>query len=164
MKTQNKETLQRKIRMAIWITMLGLIVNGVSAFVLRFDLRIAQYFQNLLPEAIISWLNQVDHALTDTESRYSFMLYGYDWLGFAHLLIAIAFIGPLRDPLKNVWVVQFGMIASVLSIIMAMVFERFRHIPIAWSGIDMAIGVVAFLVLFYCNKWINKLKELSQVQ
>ena len=30
------------------------------------------------------------------------------------LVIAIVFIGPLRDPVKNVWVVEFGMIACAL--------------------------------------------------
>ncbi|SCF41963.1 hypothetical protein [Micromonospora mirobrigensis] len=34
------------------------------------------------------------------------MLYGTDWLAFAHLVLAVAFWGPLRDPVRNVWVVQ----------------------------------------------------------
>jgi hypothetical protein len=29
-------------------------------------------------------------------------------------VIAIAFIGPWRDTVKNIWVIEFGMIACVL--------------------------------------------------
>jgi len=37
---------------------------------------------------------------------YPFIAYGTDWLAFAHFVIAIAFIGPWRDPVRNVWVVE----------------------------------------------------------
>ena len=33
-----------------------------------------------------------------------------DSLAFAHPLLAIAFIGPLRDSVRNRWVLVFGMI------------------------------------------------------
>ena len=45
------------------------------------------------------------------------MRYGFDWLAFAHLLIAIAFLGPLKDPIKNEWIIRWGMIASALSVV-----------------------------------------------
>ena len=27
--------------------------------------------------------------------------YGTDWLAFAHITIAVAFLGPLKDPVRN---------------------------------------------------------------
>lgn len=35
-------------------------------------------------------------------------------------MIAIAFIGPLRDPVRNIWIIQWGMIACVLVIPLAL--------------------------------------------
>lgn len=154
--------LLQKIKIGIWITIIGLVLNGLSAFTLRPELEFALRFKSIMPDEIYSWLLQVQSAVTETIQRFPFMLYGYDWLGFAHFLIAIAFIGALRNPVKNEWIVQFGMIAAFLSIIMALVFERFRGIPFSWSLIDVLVGALAFLVLYFCNKWIQEYKLLSR--
>ena len=114
----------------------------------------------MLPGFLEQWWDKVYLAISETGAKYPLVLYGYDWLGFAHFLIALAFIGPLRDPVKNQWVVEWGMIASALSIVMALVAERFRDIPFFWSLIDMAIGAVAFAILWLCNRWINALKTM----
>jgi hypothetical protein len=57
--------------------------------------------------ALYGWVVRVYAALRDMNSRYPFLAYGYDWLAFAHLVIAVAFIGPLRDPVRNKWVMEF---------------------------------------------------------
>ena len=77
------------------------------------------------------------------------------------LLIAIAFIGPLKDPIKNEWVIKWGMIASGLSVLMALGWERLRSIPVWWSVVDASIVIIAFLVLWFCNKWIQELKAAT---
>ena len=59
-----------------------------------------------------------------------FLGYGTDWLAFGHFVIAIVFIGPLRDPVKTVWVVEFGMIACVLVVPFALVMGGVRGIPL----------------------------------
>lgn len=111
--------LLQRIKISIWITIIGLLLSGISAFTLRPELEFALRFKSVMPAEIYNWLLQVQGAVSETIQHFPFMLYGYDWLGFAHFLIAIAFIGALRNPVKNEWVVQFGMIASFLSIIMA---------------------------------------------
>jgi len=44
---------------------------------------------------------------------------------------------------------------------MALGWERFRGIPWWWSIIDAGIGYFAFILLWMCNRWIQKLKEYS---
>ena len=119
-------SLRKKIRLFVVITIVGLLANGLSAFFLEPELRLVLGF-SFLPAATHDWLTQVHNAILETLTRYPFMLYGYDWLGFAHLLIAIAFIGPLIDPIKNEWVIKFGMIAALLSILIALISERFKR-------------------------------------
>lgn len=54
-------------------------------------------------------------------------------------------MGPLRDSVRNVWVVTFGMIACVLVVPYALVFGAVRGIPFWWRLIDCSFGVVGIL-------------------
>jgi hypothetical protein len=86
------------------------------------------------------------------------LLYGYDWLAFAHFILAILFIGPYRYPVKNIWVIQFGLIACVLIFPLAFIAGSFRGIPFGWQLIDCSFGVVGAIPLWICY---HKAKQLS---
>lgn len=77
-------------------------------------------------------------------------------------MIAIAFIGPIRDPIKNIWVVQFGLIASILVIPFALIFGEVRGIPFAWRLIDCSFGLAGILATRLAYNWIRKLERLSR--
>ena len=68
--------------------------------------------------------------------------------------IAIAFIGPFRDPVRSVWVIEFGMIACVLVIPFALGMGSIRGIPLGWRLIDCSFGVFGILPLWYCRRLI----------
>jgi hypothetical protein len=74
-------------------------------------------------------------------------------------VIAIAFIGPLRNPVKNIWVIEFGMIAYVLLIPWGMTFAILRGIPSFWLPIDFSFGVFGFLPLWLARKYILELAK-----
>lgn len=160
--TENEEVrLRRKIRIAVIITIIGLLLNAISAIPLHTELSMLLANPDALPQSLRDWLTYVHSGITDTDKNYPFMRYGFDWLAFAHILIAIAFIGPLKDPLKNEWVVRWGVIASALSILMALSWERLRDIPLWWSFIDTFIAIIAFVILWLCNRWIMQLKKIT---
>ena len=158
--TREKQ-LRKRIKVAIIITIVGLLLNGISSLPLRTELDILLRYPDRLPPFLLEWWTYVRQGVYETSEKYNFMRYGFDWLAFAHLIIAIAFIGPLRDPIKNQWVIQWGMIVAALSILMAFGWERMRDIPIWWSFVDAGISYIAFTVLWLCNKWIGKLKSIS---
>src|SRR5271169_2020855 len=111
---QTKPQLIRSIRLWLSIFILGLILSGLTAFPLEHEtgwLASLLSAHPFLPGSIISWIKKVYGTLSDTGLRYPFLAYGTDWLAFAHLVLAIAFLGPLRDPVRNKWVLQFGVIA-----------------------------------------------------
>ena len=159
--TGSEVKLRRKIKMAVIVTIIGLLLNGISAVPLRAELNILLANPDLLPKFLRDWWIYVNTGVHETSSKYNFMRYGFDWLGFAHLLIAIAFIGPLKDPVKNEWVVQWGMIASALSVLMSFGWEWLRGIPLWWSCIDASVAIAAFVILWLCNKWIQELKKTA---
>jgi hypothetical protein len=107
------------------------------------------------------WINRVLMAYRDTDTRYPFLLYGYDWLAFAHFVLSILFIGPYRDPVRNIWVIRFGMIACVLIFPLAFIAGHFRGIPIGWSLIDCSFGFFGLIPLSISYQ---KTKQLSQAQ
>jgi len=158
--TKEKQ-LRWRIKAGIIITIIGLLVNGISSVPLRTELEILLRYPDRLPQFLLDWWTYVQQGVLETSDKYSFMRYGFDWLAFAHVMIAIAFIGPLRDPIKNQWVVQWGMIVAALGILMAFGWERIRDIPVWWSIVDAGISYMAFVVLWLCNKWIGKLKVIS---
>lgn len=151
--------LRRRIKASLIITIIGLLLNGISAVPLHTELNILLSNSDAFPKFLRDWFMYVNKGVNEISGHYNFMRYGFDWLGFAHLLVAIAFIGPLKDPIKNEWVVRWGMIASALSVLMAFGWERLRAIPLWWSFIDASIAIVAFIILWLCNKWIQELKR-----
>ncbi len=153
--------LRRKIKTSIIIIIIGLLLNGISAIPLRAELNFLLSNQSILPDFLHNWFMYVNKGVTETSNHYRFMRYGFDWLAFAHLLIAIAFLGPLRDPVKNEWIITWGLIISALSVLIALGWERVREIPLWWSCIDAAIGLVSFIILWLCSRWIKELKTME---
>ena len=84
------------------------------------------------------WIDRVRDGLDSADAEYPFLLYGTDWLAFAHLVIAVAFYGVVRDPFLNVSVIKFGMIACAGIVPLALICGPVRGIPLWWSVIDMS--------------------------
>jgi len=104
------------------------------------------------------WLNDIYLAVKNTNENYPFLFYGYDWLAFAHIVLAIVFIGPYKDPVKNKWVIEFGTIACFLIIPFALFIGYFRSIPLWWRLIDCSFGIFGLVPLGVCY---NKIRELE---
>ncbi|HON08072.1 MAG TPA: hypothetical protein PLW02_08245, partial [Verrucomicrobiota bacterium] len=100
---------------------------------------------------------KVRDALIETNAKYPFIAYGTDWLAFAHFVIAVAFIGPLRDPVKNVWVIEFGMIACILVVPFALVMGGVRGVPLGLRFIDCSFGIFGIIPLWLCHRQIKRL-------
>ena len=48
-----------------------------------------------------------------------------------------AVIGPLRDPVRNVWVIQWAMIACVAVTPLALIAGSVRGIPFGWMLVEL---------------------------
>ena len=143
-----------------------LVLSGVTAFPLETELRFGSWLLHATPFAewmpeLATWIDRVRDALVATNDDYPFLAYGTDWLAFAHLVIAVAFIGPLRDPVRNVWVIQFGMIACVGVIPLALIAGAVRGIPLGWQLLDMSFGVIGIIPLIIVYRLIRRLERES---
>ena len=156
----------RCIRFWLSIFIAGLLLSGVTAFPLQTELDWLNSVLNsnsMKPLAQAShlrpWIGLVDDALRETNGRYPFLAYGTDWLAFAHLVIAIAFIGPFLDPLRNKWLITFGLITCAGVIPLAMIAGSIRGIPFPWRLIDCSFGVFGSIPLFISKKSISVLEH-----
>jgi hypothetical protein len=153
--------LENKIKSMLILFIIFLVLSGITAFPLEQELRFLLSIKDYFPNTVASWLQTVAIAIIDTNTKYPFMSYGTDWLAFAHLVIAVAFIGPLRDPVRNIWVIQFGMIACVMVFPLAFICGAVRQIPFYWQLIDCSFGVLGFIPLYICYHWIKQLELLT---
>lgn len=152
--------------MSLVVFIAGLVLSGVTAFPLETELRwLVSSLGSGPPSSLaqsthlISWLERVSHALTTTKAQFPFLAYGTDWLAFAHLVIAVAFIGPFIDPVRNRWVVTFGLIACAGVIPLALIAGPVRGIPFGWRLIDCSFGVFGAIPLLICRSSIRALES-----
>jgi len=162
------EPLLRQIR---WLTaafILGLFLSGVTAIPLRQE--VGQLLQlaggagsatNSTSTPLVAWLEQIHTALQDVAARQPFLFYGTDWLAFGHFMIAIVFIGAWRDPVRNCWLFDFGLIACALVIPYAFCFGALRGIPVWWRLVDCSFGVFGAIPLWWCRRLVGKLELLE---
>jgi hypothetical protein len=110
---------------------------------------------------MLKWLDEVYTGIHNTNLSYPFILYGTDWLAFAHIIIAILFIGPLRDPVKNIWVIEWGMICCVMVFPLAFIAGPVRNIPFFHQLIDCSFGVIGIIPLYIVRRKILQLSRFS---
>lgn len=148
---------ERTIKRWIVFFIIVLALSGVTAIPAETEL---EFVCRFFPTGSIvgSWLDKVYLGIHDANTRYPFLAYGYDWLAFAHFVLAILFIGPLRQPVKNKWVIEFGIIACLLIIPLALIAGYYRGIPLWWRLIDCSFGVLGMVPLFICLRLIHKLE------
>ena len=154
------EALQKQLRGWIWFFMISLFLSGLTAIPAKWGIdflyRMTEDIRFIQP-----WMENVQDGVHETSDKYHFLFYGYDWLAFAHFVLAILFIGPLRNPVKNKWVIEFGMIACLLIIPFALIAGHFRGIPIWWRMVDCSFGIIGLIPLGICLRKINRLEELT---
>ena len=161
-----QSTELRRIRLWLGIFIVGLVLSGVTAFPLETELRwLAGILQTRAFATIaqstylLPWIERVRDAVSTTNAHYPFLAYGTDWLAFGHLVIAVAFVGPWIDPVRNKWLITLGLIACAGVIPLALIAGPIRGIPFAWRLIDCSFGLFGCIPLLFCRPLIANLER-----
>jgi hypothetical protein len=153
----------RAIRIWLSIFIVGLALSGITAFPLVHETALLSRLlaaHPILPPDIVAWVNRVQLALVDQSVRYPFLAYGTDWLAFAHLVLAVAFLGPFVDPVRNKWVLQFGVLACIGVLPLALIAGPLRGIPPLWRAIDCSFGIVGAVPLLNCLRHVRRIERI----
>ncbi|HKP03201.1 MAG TPA: hypothetical protein VJU77_07510 [Chthoniobacterales bacterium] len=155
-------------RVSLGVFVGGLILSGLTAFPLLQELSLLCRWLGIIdPTAyeslsgIRAWIAFVFVGLEKTYAAYPFVGYGTDWLAFGHFIIALFFIGPFRDPVRNAWVLRVGIVACILVIPLALICGAIRGIPFGWQLLDCSFGLLGVVPLWYCLNLTKKIANAS---
>jgi hypothetical protein len=163
--SRDVNVVRRRIRQWLAVFVFGLVASGLTAFPLETETGwlvawIAPW-RGQVP-ALAGWIERVHAALADTGTRYPFLAYGTDWLAFAHLVIAAAFWGPWRDPVRNAWVIDWAILACAGVVPLALACGAVRGIPLYWRLIDISFGALGVVPLIVVRRDIRALERWDQ--
>jgi hypothetical protein len=163
----SRAQLLRRCRIALTLFIIGLVISGVTAFPLLWEMRVLCDWLGVGPaaspagyEGLRWWILTVRRGLEEMYAAHPWIAYGTDWLAFAHLVLAVFFIGPWRDPVRNVWVLHAGLASCLLVLPLALLCGPLRGIPLGWRLIDCSFGVIGSIPLLYCLKLTRRLAAL----
>lgn len=146
-----------KFRLALGLFVAGLVVSGLTAFPLQYEvellcamLGISEHADPASLGGLSHWLAFVRQGLRETYAAYPFMGYSSDWLAFGHLVIAMFFVPPIVWPERDHRAtLTIGMIACTGVIPLALVAGEVRGVPWGWRLIDCAFGVIGIVPLLF---------------
>jgi len=155
-------------RTSLGLFVAGLVVSGLTAFPLLAELSLLCRWLGIDdPSAyetlsgLRRWIAFVFVGLQRTYATFPFIGYGTDWLAFGHLVIAMFFVGPFRDPVRNAWVLRVGLVACAGIIPLALICGAIRGIPLAWRFLDCSFGLLGAVPLLYCLRLTKKIESRS---
>ncbi|HVX49655.1 MAG TPA: hypothetical protein VHB48_05830 [Chitinophagaceae bacterium] len=154
--------LLKKIRTLTVFFMIMLALSGITAFPVYSELNWLKQFSIMNNSSFISnWLNHVYYAVQDAQTRYPFLFYGYDWLAFAHLIIAALFYGVYKNPVRNKFIISWGMFCCTAVLPLAFIAGPIRGIPWQHILIDCSFGITGIIPLAFCRRYIIQLEQLK---
>lgn len=161
---ENEFILRRSIRRWMIFFIVSLVISGITAFAIETGLGWILQAWPVSKMSLHEWLALTHYAVQDMNRQYPFLAYGYDWLAFAHIVIAVFFIGPLRDPVQNKWTIQAGRIACIMVFPLAFIAGAVRDIPFGWQLIDCSFGIIGLIPLTICYRKIRQLEAVQEKQ
>ncbi len=153
METKNQIT---KIRRIVIVFIVLLVLSGVTAFPLVTEANWMLNNLSVFPTYFHPWIESVAQSINSTPS---IVLYGTDWLAFAHIIIAIFFVGVYIDPVRNKFTITVGMLACMAVFLLAFICGPIRGIPFYHQLIDCSFGALGLIPLFMIKQKIKFLEN-----
>ena len=151
-----KTTELKKIRKVVSVFIVLLVLSGITAFPLVTEVDWMTSHINYFPSFFHDWIMKVSDSVHQTPS---IVLYGTDWLAFAHIIIALFFIGVYIDPIKNKFNINVGIISCIAVFPLAFICGPIRGIPFYHQIIDCCFGMLGLIPLIYIKKKIKILEK-----
>jgi hypothetical protein len=146
------------------IVAFGLFVSGVTIWPVIWELKTAVkvVWGDTTPTlAIHKFVLTAIDGIQEIQREQPFMIYAADWLAFALIVLSILFVGAMKDPVRNIWVVKFGLLCCFLSPILAIICIPIRQMPLSWFWCDFIFTPLAALPLWIAWRDLKKAEANS---
>ena len=151
----------------IGIVVFGLLVSGITVWPAILEVQFAiSLFWGDGPASgeLHGFALEALAALEHMQAETTFMSYAHDWLAFAHIVLAILFTGIIKGPVRNIWVIQCGLIICALVPVLAGICIPLRGLPPVWFLIDFAFAPAPAIPLWLALREVRKAEALSRVR
>jgi hypothetical protein len=149
----------KRAKIMLGIIAFGLFMSGLTVWPAVPELKMAvrMVWGDGEPTGVLhGFILQAIEGIESVEENYPFMLYAHDWLAFAHIVLAILFAGAIRDPVRNIWIVQCGLIMCALVPVLAGICIPIRGLPLVWFWVDFSFAPAAALPLWIAPRDIRR--------
>ena len=158
-----------RIRLCLALVMACLILAGVAAFApiqeTRWLLDVLSRSANFgVGSPSFTWILGLNHALIANSQSAPFLAYSGDCVALAQILFALVFIGPFLHPVRNQWVITFGLICCAGVVLLAFIAGPIRDIPFFWRLVDSALAIFCALPLLLCRHYVLLLEHLERTE
>jgi len=130
------------VRVLLAIVAFGLFVSGVTIWPWEWELERILGLTSEVP-VLHAVVEGILADMRDLRSRDSFVLYGLDWLAYAHLVLTALFVMAMKDPVRNILVVRFGLLCCLTVPLLAAICVPLRGLPWWWVFIDSSFAICA---------------------
>jgi hypothetical protein len=155
----------KRIKLLVLFFIFALLLSGITAFPVYSELCWLRDHGWMDGENFsAAWLKKVYEGISFTHSNYPFLFYGYDWLAFAHLVIAALFYGVYKNPVRNKFIIDWGIFCCIAVIPLAFICGSIRGIPFFHILIDCSFGVIGIIPLLLCRRYIAKFEQLQSIE
>ena len=151
----------KQIRRMVTVFILLLVLSGVTAFPLVTEVKFMMAHLDAFPLFFHPWITRVYESVMSTPGV---VLYGTDWLAFAHIIISLFFVGVYLDPVRNKFIIDIGIVACFAIFPLAFICGPIRGIPFYHQFIDCSFGALGMIPLYYVRRKINLLEEKRLMQ
>lgn len=149
----------KNIRRVIIVFIILLSLSGITAFPLVTEVDFMLKHINSFPVFFHDWIRTVYESVHKTPS---IVLYGTDWLAFAHIIIGLFFVGVYQNPVRNKFIVNVGIVACIAVFPLAFICGPIRDIPFYHQVIDCCFGLFGVIPLLYIRYQIGLIEKASQ--
>lgn len=149
----------KNIRRVVVIFIILLALSGITAFPLVTEVDFMLAHINSFPAFFHDWIRTVYESVHKTPS---IVLYGTDWLAFAHIIIGLFFVGVYQNPVRNKFIVNVGIVACMAVFPLAFICGPIRDIPFYHQIIDCCFGLFGVIPLLYIRYQIGLIENASQ--
>jgi hypothetical protein len=152
----------RVIRRWLIFVMAALVISGITAVPLEWLTVLLADITRNFGGPLAEWTAHSAAGVAHVAETYPFLFYGTDWLAFAHIVIALAFIGPYRDPVRNRWVMEWGLWCCALVVLVSFAWAPVRGIPFFWRCVDASFGVFGAIPLWIVLRRIDRIEQMPR--
>ena len=157
-----------RIRMVLTLAISCLILGSLATFAaphsIAVVLAVFRRFDLATPATshALMWLRHIQLQLGRDSHRHPMLHYGADLFAFVELAFALVLISPLRNPVRNQWVIQSGILACCCLIPFALILGPWHGLPMAWRIVSCVVALCGIAPLMLCRHYITLYETLIE--